>query len=143
MKKAVGIIVLLAGAALLITGLVWQLPGTHLTTYSLSDAKYSRIEEYVGGDAYNYIVGASLVSGFISGLITMKAVFIAAGALIMCISALYISHVFQGSKQKIATQQNAVLGSSMVSEEVPRVSFAPLTEKEMAQNPPEQTEAVK
>ena len=71
-------------------GLIIAVPGDRLTTYeSLGGSDgYSYIREYVGGDAYNYIMGASLVAGHISGAMTMKAVFIAVGALVACMGLL-------------------------------------------------------
>lgn len=50
--------------ALIAVGLIIAVAGDHLTTYERlgnSDG-YSYIREYVGGDAYNYIMGASLVA---------------------------------------------------------------------------------
>ena len=52
---------------------------------------YSAIEEYVGGDAYNYIIGASLVAGKTSGIIAMKSIFIAVGWLIVCMGLISIA----------------------------------------------------
>ena len=82
------------GLILILIGLCIQIPGGALTTYSFMngentdnyvfDNKYSAIDEYVGGDAYNYIIGASLVAGKISGTTTAKAVFFVGGALCLC-----------------------------------------------------------
>ena len=90
-QKLVGTVILLAGVALLIVGLTLQVPGTYLTTYASLDGAAidgdtaSSIREYVGGDAYNYIIGASLVGAKISGLITAKAVYTAVGVLVICL----------------------------------------------------------
>lgn len=90
-QKLVGTVILLAGVALLIVGLTLQVPGTYLTTYASLDGAAidgdtaSSIREYVGGDAYNYIIGASLVGAKISGLIMAKAVYTAAGVLVICL----------------------------------------------------------
>ncbi len=85
MKKKISISVIVIGAILFIVGLFTQIPSKELTTYELLDDKYSVIEEYVGGDAYNYIIGASLVGGEIAGAKTQKAVFISVGLLIICL----------------------------------------------------------
>lgn len=61
-----------------------KVPGKKLTTYIASGDKYSVIQEYVGGDAYNFIIGASLVGGEIAGVKAQKAIFISVGALITC-----------------------------------------------------------
>ena len=90
-KKVASVVVILVGAALIVAGIAVAVPGDHLTTWPLLDDGYSYIREYVGGDAYNYIIGASLVAGHISGTLTMKAVFIAAGAIAACIGLLSLA----------------------------------------------------
>lgn len=89
-KRTAALVVIAAGIILIIAGLIIAVPGDHLTTYERlggSDG-YSYIREYVGGDAYNYITGASLVAGHISGTMAMKAIFIAVGALVACMGLL-------------------------------------------------------
>lgn len=86
---------LIIGAVLIIAGLLIRVPGGALTTYaSLNgettefyefDDRYSTIDEYVGGDAYNYIIGASLVAGRISGTMAVKAICIVGGTLCVCL----------------------------------------------------------
>lgn len=95
MKKKISILVLCVGVILIAVGIFIQVPGDQLTTYSSLDGKdgYSTIEEYVGGDAYNYIIGASLIAGRISGTIAMKSIFIAMGCLIVCIGLVSIAFV--------------------------------------------------
>jgi len=83
------------GICLILIGLLIPIPGGALTTYkyldgdkteySVFDDKYSSIDEYVGGDAYNYIIGASLVAGKISGAMTTKAIFVVSGTLCLCL----------------------------------------------------------
>lgn len=85
MKNKISISVIVIGAILFIVGLFTPIPSKELTTYELLDDKYSVIEEYVGGDAYNYIIGASLVGGEIAGAKTQKTVFISTGLLIICL----------------------------------------------------------
>lgn len=82
------------GLVLIVIGIFINMPGGALTTYSSLngesadyyefDNHYSTIDEYVGGDAYNYIIGASLVAGKISGTMTVKAICIVAGVLCTC-----------------------------------------------------------
>ncbi len=89
-KRGTALVVIIVGIVLIAVGLIIAVPGDHLTTYeSLGGSDgYSYIREYVGGDAYNYIMGASLVAGHISGTMTMKAIFIAVGALVACMGLL-------------------------------------------------------
>lgn len=85
---------LIVGILLIIVGLAIQIPGGALTTYSSFDGdrtdyytfdnKYSSIDEYVGGDAYNYIIGASLVAGKTAGAMASKSIFIVGGAICVC-----------------------------------------------------------
>ena len=94
-KNKVYLFPIIIGIAFLLIGLFIQVPGGALTTYSFLngdkatnyefDDKYTTIDEYVGGDAYNYIIGASLVAGKISGTMTTKSIFIVGGALCLCL----------------------------------------------------------
>ena len=96
-----GIIILIVGIALVSFGVCVEIPGGALTTYESLDGvdtdnyafdnKYSSIDEYVGGDAYNYIIGAALVSGKISGAMTSKAIYIVGGFICVCIGFAVIS----------------------------------------------------
>lgn len=76
-----------AGALCLLVGLFFPMPGEDLTTYSLNGPEYFHIEEYVGGDAYNYIIGACILGGHISGAMTAKAVFAVGGLALICMGA--------------------------------------------------------
>ena len=84
------------GLLLIVIGLIKEVPGGALTTYKELDGvvgtdgyfiynKFSAIDEYVGGDAYNLIIGASLVGGRIAGSMTQKSVFMAGGLICICI----------------------------------------------------------
>ena len=97
MKKKISVLVMIIGLVLFIVGLFTKIPNKELTTYSGLSGKYSVIEEYVGGDAYNYIIGASLVGGEIAGAKTQKAVFISVGSLIFVLGLL----AYSSSKEKI------------------------------------------
>lgn len=103
MKKNCSIIIMLIGIILFGLGVFTKVPGTELTTFrSLAGEKeYSVIEEYVGGDAYNYIIGASLVSGKISGAMTTKAIYISAGLIIFCMGLRFYSITQEAVKIKI------------------------------------------
>ena len=83
------------GIVLILAGLIIQIPGGVLTTYKsldgdstnlyVFDNKYSSIDEYVGGDAYNYIIGASLVAGKTAGAIAAKAISMVGGTMCICL----------------------------------------------------------
>lgn len=88
---------IIIGVILIIIGLCIRVPGGALTTYSslngktadddfyFFDNKYSSIDEYVGGDAYNYIIGASLVAGKMAGAMASRSMFFVGGAMCMCV----------------------------------------------------------
>lgn len=116
MKKNSAIIVMIIGIIMLIIGLFLKVPGTELTTYSSLDGieNYSKIVEYVGGDAYNYIIGASLIAGKISGILTMKAVFISVGIMICCIGLISLSWIKE--KQAIVSAEGSNVHSYNTSE---------------------------
>lgn len=107
MKKNSSIFIMILGLLLFIVGLSLKVPGTDLTTYSLLDGteNYSSIREYVGGDAYNYIIGASLVAGKIAGKIAMKSVFIATGLVIFTIGLIAYSGL-QNTKERSIIDSN-------------------------------------
>lgn len=73
------------GIILLIAGLGVSIPSDYISSYSMT--------EYVGGDAYNFIIEASLRGGQIAGAQMTKAIYIAVGLLIACVSALKINVV--------------------------------------------------
>lgn len=86
---------IIIGILLVLIGLIIRVPGGALTTYKSLDGesaggyyafdnRYSSIDEYVGGDAYNYIIGASLVAGKTAGVIAAKAISIVGGAICFC-----------------------------------------------------------
>lgn len=86
---------IIIGVIFIIYGLCIQIPGGVLTTreylngndatISVFDDTYSSIDEYVGEDSLNYIIGASLVAGKMSAAIISRSVFIVGGAICVCI----------------------------------------------------------
>ena len=84
------------GVIMIIIGLCIRIPGGVLTTYSSLDGEkvegdyysfdntYSAIDEYVGGDAYNYEIGASLIAGKITGAMTSRSIFVVGGLMCIC-----------------------------------------------------------
>ena len=76
---------LVVGLVLLSAGLGTRIPSSYISSYSMT--------EYVGGDAYNFIVEAALRGGKIAGATVTKSLYIAAGLVIACVSALKINVV--------------------------------------------------
>ncbi len=77
MKKIIisvmALVVLIVGIVLLVNGLNYDIPRR---TFS-----FSSIEEYVGGDAYNAMIEASIRGGEIAAAEMSKTVFICSGVL--------------------------------------------------------------
>ena len=96
-------LVMAAGVVCLLVALFFPVPGDHLTTYkSLSnESGYSYIEEYVGGDAYNYITGASLVGGHIAGAMAAKSIFAVGGLILLAMG------IGQANAQRTEQQSEA------------------------------------
>lgn len=94
LKTKVWLCPILFGILLILVGLLTPVPGGALTTYGTLDGdktssysfddRYSAIDEYVGGDAYNYIIGAALVAGKTAGTMAAKAVCGVGGVLLLC-----------------------------------------------------------
>lgn len=111
-NKKMNIYPIIIGLVLIIIGLILRVPGGALTTYEgldgakteyyTFDDRYSAIDEYVGGDAYNYIIGASLVAGKIAGTIAAKAICMVGGAICVCIGTI----VGSSNKQTVIPEEN-------------------------------------
>ena len=82
-KKVVSIIGILISILLLGIGVFTKVPSKEINSFTFSDDGYT---EYVGGDAYNYQIEASLRGGQIAGAKTQKAIYISVGCLIFVIS---------------------------------------------------------
>lgn len=96
--RAAGVFTIVVGILLVLTGVIIKIPADELSTYSFMADECSIIEEYVGGDAYNYIIGAALVSGHIAGAEIQKAIFISVGLLLICAGCIVISLIPQASR---------------------------------------------
>ena len=76
----VAAIVVIAGLILLIVGLNYDIPSKKFY--------FSSIEEYVGGDAYNAMIEASLRGGEIAAAKTRTTMYICGGIITMAIGIL-------------------------------------------------------
>ena len=119
-KHTTALVVIAAGIILITAGLMIAVPGDYLTTYERLGGSngYSYIREYVGGDAYNYITGASLVAGHISGTMAMKAVFITVGVLVTCMGLLAFAFIANQPKESAAHFAAAPADTATPSEQL-------------------------
>lgn len=86
MKKAAGIIGLILVAVFLVLGFTSQTPEKYIRSYG-----DNKMYEYVGGDAYNYIIEASLRGGEISGVQTTKAIYFATAGILFVLSLSFLT----------------------------------------------------
>lgn len=74
--KLVLFVILIAGIVLFSKGIRYYILNQEITS----------AKEYVGGDAYNYIMAASIKGGEISGAETSKTIYICSGVLLISYS---------------------------------------------------------
>ena len=101
MKKS-HVVGVLVAIALMIFSIAYPIPEKHIRVSSYSygmDWSENRGEEYVGGDAYNYQMEASLKAGYFSGIVTAKATTFVGGLLLFFLS------LFAHIKCAVITQQ--------------------------------------
>lgn len=79
-KTIIAIIVVIAGLALLIAGIKYEIPNRKFS--------FRTLEEYVGGDAYNAMIEASIRGGEIASAKTSKTIYICSGTITMAIGFL-------------------------------------------------------
>lgn len=78
--NALMLIVMIVGAILLIIGINYKIPSREFSFYDL--------KKYVGGDAYNAIIEASIRGGEISGAKICKALYISGGIITISLGLL-------------------------------------------------------
>ena len=78
MKKAIGIIGIILAIVFLCLAINTSIPKKYISSYSMT--------EYVGGDAYNFIIEASLRGGEIAGAQITKAIYFAVSAILLMLS---------------------------------------------------------
>ena len=102
---------LLAAILLVIFGAGFPIPEKHLyvSSYSYKNSWTEDGEEYVGGDAYNYQMEASLKAGWVSGVLAMKTICVSSGIILFFIILMIDSHEKEIIKQTKLLEQ--VLGS--------------------------------
>lgn len=81
-RSILSILMLIIGGLLLLKGLSYEIPSREFNTYET--------EKYVGGDAYNYTIEASIRGGEIAGTTMAKSIYICSGIVIMSIALIPI-----------------------------------------------------
>ena len=88
-------VVVIAGVVLFINGLNYDIPSKSFS--------FSSIKEYVGGDAYNGMIEASLRGGQISGAMASKAIYTCGGVVTASIGILILAIGIKGCKEECKT----------------------------------------
>lgn len=90
---AIATIVVIAGLILLIVGIKYDVPNRKFS--------FRTLEEYVGGDAYNAMIEASIRGGEIAAAKTSKTIYICCGIITMAIGLLISAIGTTQKKEKI------------------------------------------
>ncbi|MBE5806763.1 MAG: hypothetical protein E7317_00265 [Clostridiales bacterium] len=106
--KRLHILGVILAIALTIFGVVCPIPEKYVYVSSSSSAYHSDWKEntgagYLGGDAYNYIVEASLKAGYLNSVVTTKCFSIAVGILLFFLS------LFSGMKNDTVARQTETI----------------------------------
>lgn len=83
---AIGAILIIAGVILFCLGITLKLPPKGLSYDNNSDSSYT-VEEYVNGDAYNYLIAATQWAGEYSAKSTEKTLYICFGVALFSLGA--------------------------------------------------------
>lgn len=105
MKKVAGVVGLVLVAIFLILGFTSTAPDKYIKSYG-----DNKMYEYVGGDAYNYIIEASLRGGEIAGAMTAKAIYFGVAGILLVLSIAFLC-ADEGSvetRSEISNTRNAI-----------------------------------
>lgn len=87
------------GVICLIAGVVFPMPNEQLSTFVPVGSSSFHVEEYVGGDAYNYIIGACILGGHVAGAMAAKSIFITAGLALACLGCFLLVFSLSSKRQ--------------------------------------------
>jgi hypothetical protein len=80
--KFFSVVGMVIGLALIIMGIATTIPDDTIQT-RIHDRERGGYIRYVGGDAYNFIIEASIRSGEIAGSATSRAIYLSSGAIVL------------------------------------------------------------
>ena len=122
MKKTVGIVGFILALVFLILGLCSTTPDKYIKSYG-----NGKMQEYVGGDAYNFIIEASLRGGEISGAKTARAIYFSAAGILVLLSASFMM---------------ADKGQSDLADEIKSLRYSIVSEFEKSADPVSQQQEI-
>ena len=116
--RALQVLGIIIAIALIIFGLAYPVPEKYVYVSSSSSAYYStwdenRGAEYLGGDAYNYQIEASLKAGYTSGVLVMKSITFVGGLLLFFIVAFSHAKITSIKKHEVLL---AKMNSTLITE---------------------------
>ncbi len=94
---------IIAAIAMIIFGIAFPVPEKRLDFSYYNEDWFGDGGTYVGGDAYNYQMEASLRAGWVSGVLSLKTFAICAGTVLFFVS------IFEKAKYNAAQKQNLLL----------------------------------
>lgn len=110
-KKSIASLVgIILGIILLISGFATTVPDRMLPSFVSRSEREETGEgtpQYVGGDAYNFLMEASIRSGEIAGARTARAIYISSGVLLITISAMTFVGEFDQKKEILSVTSTA------------------------------------
>ncbi len=105
-KTIVACVTIGIGVICLIVGLVFPMPDEHLSTFVAANSSSFHVEEYVGGDAYNYIIGACILGGHVAGAMATKSIFVAVGLVLVCLGCFLLVFSLSSKRQGDGAKSN-------------------------------------
>lgn len=99
--RACIIIGVVLALGLILFGCLFKIPSKKISISSYKGADWSADTgtEYVGGDAYNYQMEASLKAGWVSGTMAVKAITISSGVILLVICFIADTKLREMSRQ--------------------------------------------
>ena len=109
--KVSHILGIILSLVLIVFSLAYPIPEKHVYVYNSSDAYYYSWDknigaQYLGGDAYNYQIEASLKAGYFTGVVTMKSIVFVGGLL------LFFLTLYSAAKCRSIAEQTEVITRS-------------------------------
>ena len=105
--KTVRIVGIIVAIAMIIFGLVYATPEKQVRVSGYRDKGWADEWgiEYVGGDAYNYQIEATLKAGYYTGVVTMKTVSVVGGILLLFLSLFSLARMEEADTHARVTVQ--------------------------------------
>ena len=129
MKKAAGYLGIILAIVFVILAFATPVPDKYIKSYGTG-----KMYEYVGGDAYNFIIEASLRGGEIAGAQTSKAIYFGVAAILAVLSCSFLT---ADSKAALKTDFTNIKADTTHPDEAEQLSDLLQPEEEPNQNEPE------